>query len=309
MRASGRLALAPLAMIVASCGDAVPMRSGLEASLRVRSARYVEAPFPQGSDPDAGAPSPDGGATALPPVVAVVQSANLTIRQGQRAKEFTGSVSFNARTVAVGLDGDRGYWLVPVEQADVDLPPNLAFRAVTDFASDLPLGTRDILFAAVDASGRVGPRRSLPLTVRSSLPDAPLAVVLDWDRAVDLDLTVYLPDGTALSARGLRGADGAWTRARATGPRVDLNANGGCVIDGTNAETATFPSPGPGRYEVRVRMFASCGEPVAHWRVRVLRAAEVVSEAVGASYATEVDAPGSGPEGDGRRALTFTLAE
>jgi hypothetical protein len=283
------------------------MRTGLEASLRVRSARYVEGPFPAGSDPDAGAPVPDAGNASLPPVVAVVQSANLTIRQGQRAKEFTGSVSFNARTVALGLENDRGYWLVPLDAADVDLPPNLTFRAVADFASDLPVGTRNLLFAGVDANGRVGPRRALPLTVRSSLPDAPLAVVLDWDRAVDLDLTVYLPDGTALSARGLRGADGAWTRTRSDGPRVDLNSNGGCLVDGTDAETATFPAPAQGRYEVRVRMFAACGEPVAHWRVRVLRAGEVVSEAVGASYASEVDAPGSGPAGDGRRALTFSL--
>ncbi len=107
--------------------------------------------------------------------------------------------------------------VAPRDLWTVDLPPNLAFRAVADFASDLPLDARDILFAAVDASGRVGPRRTLPLTVRSSLPDAPLAVVLDWDRAVDLDLTVYLPDGTALSARAprlRRRAEGALTRDR-----------------------------------------------------------------------------------------------
>lgn len=303
------LLLAPVVALAASCGDSVPMPSGFEASMRVRSARFIAEPFPRGADPDAGVPSPDAGDATRPPVVAVVQSANLSIRQGQRAKEFTGSVSFNARTVAVGLEHDRGYWLIPVEQADVDLPPNLTFRAVTDFANDVAPGARSVLFAAVDADGRVGPRRALPLTVRSSLPDAPLAIALDWDRAVDLDLTVYLPDGSALAARGIRGSDGAWSRARDGDPRVDFNSNGACTIDGINAETATFPSPGAGRYEVRVRMFAACGEPVTHWRVRVLRAAQVVTEAVGASYASEVDAPGSGPTADGRRALTFSLAE
>ncbi len=306
MRLTRALSLAPIAC-VASCGDAVPMSSGLQAALRVRDARFVSGEFPQGSDPDAGAPSPDAGGVAQAPVVAVVQSANLTIRQGQRAKEFNGSVSFNARTVAVGFEHDNGYWLVPVEAADVDLPPNLTFRAVTDFASDLALGQRNVLFAAVDASGRVGPRRSLPLTVRSSLPDSPLAVVLDWDRPVDLDLLVYLPDGTTLGSRGIRSANGTWSRATSTGPSVEVNSNAGCLIDGANMESATFPTPAAGRYEVRVRMFSACGEPVTSWRVRVLRAGEAVSEAVGASYAAEVDNPGSGPTGDGRRALTFAL--
>ena len=306
MRLTRALVLAPI-VCVAACGDAVPMSSGLQAALRVRNARFVSGSFPQGSDPDAGAPSPDAGGVTQAPVVAVVQSANLTIRQGQRAKEFTGSVSFNARTVAVGFENDSGYWLVPVEAADVDLPPNLTFRAVTDFASDLAIGPRNMIFAAVDANGRVGPRRSLPLTVRSSLPDSPLAVVLDWDRAVDLDLIVYLPDGTTLSSRGIRSANGAWSRATSTGPSVSLNSNAGCLIDGTNMEAATFPTPASGRYEVRVRMFSACAEPLTSWRVRVLRAGEVVSEAVGATYAAEVDNPGDGPTGDGRRALTFTL--
>ncbi len=299
-----------LPLLAAGCGDAVPMGSGMEGALRVRGGRYVAAPFPAGADADAnGLPEPDASGPAPAPVVAVVQSANLTIRQGQRAKEFSGSVSFNARTVAVGLDHDRGYWLVPIDSADVDLPPNLAFRVTADFASDLPVGAATLLFAAVDAAGRVGPRRSLPLTVRSSLPDAPLAVVLDWDRPVDLDLVVRLPDGTALTSRGRRAADGTYARAVEGGARVELNSNAGCRVDGMNTESATFPAPAAGRYEVRVHLFAACGEAATSWRVRVVRAGAVVSEARGASYAFETDAPGGGPNDDGRRALVFNLAE
>lgn len=295
--------------LLAGCGESLPMASGYEADLRARSGRFVAGAFPAGADADASAgPSPDASGPVPPPVVAVVQTANLQIRPGQSGKEFNGSVSFNARTVAVGLENDRGYWLIPVDAADVDLPPNLTFRAVTDFARDLLPGTRNILFAGVDAEGRVGPRRSLPLTVLSSLPDAPLAVVLDWDRAVDLDLLVRLPDGTTLSSRGIRSTAGTYARVVAGGPRVDINSNAGCRIDGTNQEVATFPAPAAGGYTVRVRLFGACGEPASNWRVRVVRAGTVVSEARGASYAYEVDVPGGGPTDDGRRALDFTLA-
>lgn len=296
--------------LLAGCGESLPMGSGSEAELRVRNGRFVAAAFPVGADPDASvAPSPDAAIPLPPPVVAVVQTANLQIRPGQAGKEFNGSVSFNARTVAVGLEDDRGYWLIPIDAADVDLPPNLTFRAVTDFARDLRPGLRNILFAGVDADGRVGPRRSLPLTVLSSLPDAPLAVVLDWDRAVDLDLLVRLPDGTVLTSRGIRSTAGTYSRVVAGGPSIDVNSNAGCRIDGTNQETATFPSPAAGSYTVRVHLFGACGEPASNWRVRVVRAGVVVSEARGVSYAYEVDVPGGGPADDGRRALDFNLAE
>lgn len=285
------------------------MGSGYEASLRVRGGRYVAGEFPAGSDPEAGAPMADASTPQPPPAVAVVNATSLAVQQGQLGKQFTGSVSYSARTVAVGLEHDRGYWIVPVDAADIDLPPNLAFHATTDFASDLTPGPVNLLFAAIDAQGRIGPRRALPLAVRSSLPDAPLAVVLDWDRPVDLDLLVQLPDGRTLTARGLRSADGAYTRPTDGGARIDLNSNAGCVIDGTRRETATFPAPGTGRYEVRVHLFSACGEPSTAWRVRVVRAGTVVREAVGTSWSWETDAPGGGPSDDGRRALVFEVSE
>ncbi len=299
-----------LAVLVAGCGEQLPMGTGLVAQLQVRGGRFVEAPFPAGPDADASvAPDPDGGAPLAPPVVAVVQTANLQVRGGQLGKTFNGSVSFNATTVAVGLEADRGYWLVPVDARDVDLPPNLTFHAVADLASDLAPGPRTVLFAAVDAAGRIGPRRGLPLTVLSELPDAPLAVVLDWDRPMDLDLLVALPDGTTLGSRGIRTAAGTWTRVATGGPRVDLNSNAGCVIDGRNREAATFPVPAAGAYTVRVHLFAACDEAGTAWRVRVVRGGAVVSEARGQSFARDVDAPGGGPAEDGRRVLDFSVAE
>lgn len=304
-----RAAFVATALLLAGCGESVPMASGFEAQIRVAGGRYVAEPFPMGPDPDAsGIPEQDASGPVPPPRVVVVQSINLGVRQGQRAKEFNGSVTFNARTVAIGMSGDRGYWIVPLTAPDVELPPNLTFRASVDFARDLPTGTRDLLFAGVDADGRFGPRRALPLTVRTELPDDPLAIVLDWDRAVDLDLVVLTPDGGAITYRGVRSPSGSYTRPVAGGPRVDINANAGCRIDGTNQEIATFPAPQPGRYEVRAHLFGACGEPASNWRVRVLRAGTVVSEARGVSYASETDNPGGGPTDDGRRALVFTVA-
>ena len=296
-------------VFVTGCDLGVSMSTGLQADLRIRGARFVEEPFPPGADPDAGAPDPDAGAdaTLAAHIVAVVQSTNLQVSQEQQGKEFNGSVSFNARTVAVGLEHDRGYWLLPVDAQDIDLPPNLTFRAVADFADDLPTGPRSLLFAAVDASGRVGSRRSLPLEVRSSLPDAPLAVVLDWDRNVDLDLIVYLPDGTTLTNRGLRRADGTFERGGMGGPRIDIDSNADCAIDANRREIATFPSPAAGRYEVRVHLFRACGEPKSAWRVRVVRGGTVVSTVNGITCAAEADQPGGRPTEDGRRALVFQV--
>lgn len=283
-----------LVALASSCGDAVPAGSGMEAAMRVRNARFVPGPFPAASNGDA-------------PAVATLQTANVQIRQGQRAKEFTGSVSFNARTVAVGLDGDRGYWIIPIEAADVELPPNLTFRAVADFADDLPVARLNLLFAGLDASGRAGPRRALPLDVRSSIPDAPLAVVLDWDRDVDLDLIVYQPDGSAVTYRGIRSARGDTRRPGASDPSLDIDSNIACRIDGIRRETATFPAPQRGRYEVRVHMFGACDEAATSWRVRLAQGGAVAQEVRGTSYAQETNAPGGRPWEDGRRALEFVV--
>lgn len=302
-------AWALLPLLALGCDDGVTMASGYEATMRVRDARWIEGALPAATVDGGGvAPDPDAGAPQPPPVVAVVQATNLTVRPGQRAKEFRGSVSYNATTVAIGLRGDRGYWLVPIDAPDVDLPPNLTFHATADFGTDLVPGTRELVFAGVDAQGRYGPARALPLTVVSGLPTAPLAVVLDWDRPVDLDLVVRLPDGTTLTHRGIRDASGAVRRANDGDARIDLNSNPGCVLDGVQQEAATFPAPTAGAYDVRVHMFAACGQPVTAWRVRVLRAGEVVREARGYSYAQELDAPGGGVNDDGRRALTFEIA-
>lgn len=295
--------------LLLGCGDSASMMSGTEAALRVRNARFVRAAFPQGADADAnGIPSPDAGSAPQgAPVVAVLNAVNTTVRQGQRAKEFTGSVSYNARTVAVGLEGDRGYWLVPIEAQDIELPPNLTFRAIADFADDLPVARLNLLVAGVDAAGRFGPRRALPLDVRSSIPDTPVAVVLDWDQDVDLDLLVVQPDGSTVTYRGVRNAAGQYFRPVADGPRVDIDSNVDCRIDGIRRETATFPAPQHGRHEVRVHLFRACGVAATRWRVRVAVAGSVVQDVRGVTYAQEADTPGGRPWEDGARALEFAV--
>lgn len=305
-----RAALALLALAcVAGCNDAssVAMTSGLEADLRVHNARYIPGAFPSTSDPDAGAPDPDASGPQPPPVVAVLNAANLQVRQGQRNKDFTGSVSYNAALVAVGLDGDRGYWTLPLETADVDLAPNLGLHFVADLSPTIATGRRTLRVAALDAQGRAGPPRTLPLDVASNVPSTPLAVLLEWDQNMDLNLLVRQPDGSTVLFRGVRSAAGVLSRDPG-GPRVDIDSNSACRLDGVRREVATFPAPQPGRYEVRVQLFRACGVSSTSWQATVLLGGQVARVAAGIDYAYQADVPGDGPTGEGVQALTFEVA-
>jgi hypothetical protein len=296
------LALGATLLLAACAGDdSVDAPSGVAAQFRVTQARFVSGAFPAGTEAQPDDPS-------APPRVNEIQSLNNTVRPGQRGKSLSGRASSTAMTVALGLEGDAGYWIVPVGATSIESPPDLDFSALADFTADLTPGPHRLLFAAADRDGRYGPRATLDITVAPSLPDGELVVALTWDRDVDLDLLVIQPDGNTLSVRGVRTPEGALVRIP-NGPRVDLDSNAACAIDGVRQENAIYSDPQPGQYEVRVRMYAACGAPLANWHVRIARRGEILADVAGTSYASEVDAPGGGPTGTGRRAAQFAITE
>lgn len=300
------LALALLsALALLACGDEIEVTNGLEAKLRVAGGQFKEDGFPVDTSTDAGvappAPVSDGGVLP-PPRVSTVESLNNSIKRGTVGKNLRVVVSENARTVAIGLEGDPGYWLLPVAARSIEFAPDLELSATLDFDRKLLLGPHKLWFAASDKDGRYGAPRSLDLTILDDVPLAPIVVSLSWTANVDLDLVIVQPDGKVVTNKAVRSA--------ADGPsaaRIDLDSNSGCVLDGHRAENALFTATPIGEYRVFVRQASPCGLPSTGWTVRLLREGVEVDRISGASYAFETDLPNGGPSGPGRLALRFNI--
>lgn len=242
------------------CALAVECRSvdqpvARDAWLQIPGARFVDAQWP----------TPTDG-----PVVTAIESPNNTVRPGQRGKTVAGRTDGRAFALAIGLDGDRGYWIVPVGLQSVLYPGEIEFQTGADFSAQLPPGAHTLRLEARDSDGRYGPASALDLTVASRVTDAVLVVSLDWDQDADFDLWVDLPDGSRLSERGLRDGSGqVLSIDPATGPVLDADSNARCQIDGRRAENALWQSPLPGHYVVRVETWSLCGQSRASYSITV----------------------------------------
>src|SRR5262249_8509565 len=98
--------------------------------------------------------------------------------------------------VALGLAGDRGYWIVPTGVMDVSQVDQRDWSAKVSFAPTLPDGEQDLTAAAVDDAGRFGPPAMLSLIAAAhevDLANTKLVISLSWDTEADLDLHVVLP--------------------------------------------------------------------------------------------------------------------
>jgi hypothetical protein len=299
------LALISTLAWLGACDDEIEVTNGLAAKLRVAGGQYREDDFPADTTLTTPVvpPTPvsDGGVLP-PPRISSLESLNNSVKRGTVGKNIRVVVSENARTVAIGLEGDPGYWLVPVAARSIEFAPDLELSATLDFDRTILLGPARLWFAASDADGHYGAPRSLDLTILDDVPSAPLLVSLTWTANVDLDLVVLQPDGKVVTNKAVRSA--------ADGPsaaRIDLDSNAGCVIDGHRSENALFTQTPIGEYRVFVRQASACGVPTTGWTVRVLREGVEVDRISGASYAYETDLPNGGPSGPGRLALRFNI--
>ena len=284
--------LAPVALACLAACQAVRADTGLEAGMRVASAQFVSG------DLDTAAPS--GG----PAVVSLFNSLT-AVQPGEIEKPLSGTLGATAAAVALGLRGDRGYWIVVAGPPALDAPDQPTFAATLSFSPDLPLGNLTLVARAVDAQGRFGAPATVPLT---SAPPAPpsgtLVVGLRWDAESDLDLHLVTPDGTEVWAGNINSYQmpppgspvdaSAWQQ----GGILDFDSNAGCVIDGRRQENVVWQAPPPaGTYLVRVDTASLCGTPAARWNVQVLLAGTVIAAAQGESLASDTQfskGPGSG---------------
>jgi hypothetical protein len=297
-RVGAALAIATAAAL--GCRNTADAELGLAAQLRVQGAQFVAG------DLDSAMPG-DG-----PAVVSVFNSLT-AVQPSEREKPLSGTLAATSTTVALGLRGDRGYWIVVAGPPSFDAPDLPTFAATLSFAPALPLGQLTLVARAVDAQGRFGAPSTVPLSSAAvPPPTGTLVVSLSWDTEADLDLHVVIPGGVEVWARNINSyrmpptgtpVDAAAWR---DGGILDVDSNAGCVIDGRRQENVVWQSPPPaGSYLVRVDTASMCGAAAARWTVDVIRDGTATSTAAGESLPS--DARFSKGSGSGVQALAFDV--
>ncbi|HEX2570135.1 MAG TPA: hypothetical protein VH877_11300 [Polyangia bacterium] len=269
------------ALAAAGCSGASPSR-GLESVLRL-DGQYQPGPLP--AEDSAG------------PAVTAVESNNNTVRPGQQNKRLSGRLAAGARALALWLEGDPGYWILPAGAPDVLFPGELTYEARYALSSALTIGPHDLVLRAVDEAGRFGPTSRLGLTAELPAPTGPLVVTLRWDTESDLDIHVVIPSGVDIWSKNINSyqqtpGDPVDPEALAQGGVLDFDSNGACQIDGRRQEDVYWRRPPPsGHYVVRVDTFALCGEIGARWSVEAVLNGQVLGRAAGFSGETETRMP------------------
>jgi hypothetical protein len=295
-----RTALAPVAFACLAGCQAVRADTGLEAELRVANAQFTSG--------DLAAATPSGG-----PAVVTLFNSLTAVQPGEIEKPLSGTLDPTATAVALGLLGDRGYWIVVAGPPALDAPDQPTFAATLSFSPDLPLGNLTLVARAVDAQGRFGAPSTVPLiSAPPPPPSGTLVVSLRWDTESDLDLHVVIPDGIEIWAGNINSyrmpPPGTAVDASAwrSGGILDFDSNASCVIDGRREENVVWQSPAPpGSYLVRVDTASLCGAPAARWNVQVLLAGTMIAASQGESLSSDTRFS-KGP-GSGVLALTFDV--
>jgi hypothetical protein len=229
------------------------------------------------------------------PTVERVDSQNNTVYPGITGKSIGGAVGPGATAVLIGLKGDNGHWILPVQSQDQTSPGDFVFSAKASFSPAVPTGPATILYRAVSALEEIGPPREQALDIKASAAQGALVISLDWDTEADLDLRVTAPDAQGKEveiwsrnksslARPAPGDPPATADEIAAAGFLDFDSNSQCQIDGRLQENVIWKTKPPqtsSLYSVRVDAFSMCGEVLAHWHVRVLLDGQEVAQAAG----------------------------
>jgi hypothetical protein len=278
--------------------------SGQGAWLRVHGAQYV-------------AGSIDVAPRASAPEVHSISTQNNDLYPGVTGKSISGTVGPGSTAVLMGLLGDAGHWVFPVQDRDQNTPGDFTFACSASFSPASQPGDGGALSLVVRATnklGEVGPALVQPVIMTSPRAAGALVVSLDWDTQADLDLHVVLPgtDGGvneiwSRKPSGLPvGTTGATVDDGMAAGYLDRDSNSMCAIDGNRVENVIFPiTPPSGRYVARVDTFSLCGEVTARWRVRVFTGDASSSSLQAFGQSTDIDTRFSHGQGAGVQALVF----
>jgi hypothetical protein len=256
-------------LALAGC-DGVSADRGLDAEMVVSGAQFFAGSMPAAMDG--------------PKVVSLDLSSNAA-HAGEIDKPLRGALDHRATAAAIGLTGDRGYWIVPAGLPDVSAPLYPTFDVMLSFSPSIAAGAYDLVVRAADADGHLGAPEARTLSISGAAePAGALVISLRWDTQADLDLHVTVPGG-AVIWKGDISPPGS-------GGLLDFDANASCVIDGRRVENAIWTSaPPPGHYLVRVDTFSLCAETFANWSVEARLDGKVVGRAEGESVEADADVP------------------
>lgn len=286
-------ALAFGSMLAASLGavscSGVQADQGTDAYMQVPGAQFVRGSIPAGS--------------ASGPAVEDISLLNANIWAGLTDFGIGGAIATTGTAAAIGLRGDKGYWIVLAGTPNVAAPNYPTIGATAEFSTGIVPGQYTLSMSAVDANGNFGLPRTQVLVAEPSPTNPPLAgelvVTLTWDNDANLDLHVVQPDGFEVYWNDQ--SSETETDGGSYG-YVDFDSNANCVIDGLDREDAIWKyAPPPGQYTVRVDAGSLCGEPIANWHVQAILHGKPIAQGNGVA----VDATTRGPHGTGAGVLAF----
>lgn len=304
-RTAAKPSVIATAMLVGACTlsgcDAASSDPALDAWLQIAGAQWRPGPLPD---------------DASGPAVVGVQTLRATVQPGAIRERFRGQLGIAARAVAIGLDGDRGSWIVPAAPPDSELPEFPSFDVRAQLSLQLPEGPIDLVVVAFDEGGRSGPMQRVPLlALAQEPPRGELVIALTWDGPADLDLHVV----DALGGEAWSGDPNTWQppppgqpvppEAWRSGGILDQDGNADCRRDGAPSEHVVWQQrPPAGDYTVRVDTRSMCGAAAASWRVSAISGVDRVL--LGAVRGTSLPDDALQPHGRGAGvlALSFTIA-
>jgi hypothetical protein len=266
--------VAAMLAAVAACSTAPTDDPGSDAYLRIPGAQFHRGPMPAGS-------------TAAPGVASIIVL-NSILRPGEIDYPIAGALGAGATGVAIGLQGDVGYWTLGAGLPAVATPDDPSYSANATFSMGLVPGMYALAVQAVDGVGRFGAPGLQALTVQSTSMAASGALVisLGWDTESDLDLHVLDAAGIEIDHDRMSDKPPPFALPPDGGSYgyLDWDSNANCVIDGKRQEDVMWSSAPPsGHYVVRVDAASLCGQPIAHWSVRATLNGSDVGDAQGLS--------------------------
>jgi hypothetical protein len=296
--------------------------SGLDKTIRVSGAQLASGRISTASG-------------SAPVQVTAPTSAKSQVFPGQEDVVLSGSVGPADETgplasaVAIGIDEEDSYWILPARDRDSASPYLMNFRAALTFSPNIdpnlfPIddatGTPkvSVLLRAI-TQGVMGDVRAYDFHLLSpGVPDGELVVSLAWNAPVDLDLHVVapLPDGSdtievwaknpsALPA-GSTGEGSVDAGSREAGGYLDLDSNASCQIDNRDLENVVWTgTPPSGHYIARVDAFSLCGAKSAQWHMTASLRGRLVQDTWGTI--TTAEASMSHGAGAGMTAFEFDV--
>jgi len=256
-----------LLLALSACDTSTDYSAGRGEAVQVRGATFKSGELPV-----------DDGAAA--PTIVSASGKSYIVTQGIGNIGYSGLATPEAYSVAVAAtDISDGYWVMPVQGADVTQEDALIFKVTLDFLPEVPYGLQTLRFVAFDEAGHPGPEYDSSICVLPDYSENNLAACSDevtpqnavislrWDTLVDLDLVVVTPGGKVVrydapTTGEVEGSEVPKEVVKdATTGRLSRDSNADCAIDSMNLESLIFPGEPPaGDYKVYADLHDPCGE-------------------------------------------------